>query len=188
MAEISRPHPRLPFITLHIDRPTDDELAAIAAWEDETGEPSGGGDLTASATIEGNPIVYPYLPQEADDEALFASLALDAERAFFQEEGGFLHLRGKAREAAAAGDLETLCLLAEGFGYWRGATEAHRRAAAYFSQSLDPDKKPNAPAPPLSLFAELADPPTILADYHDQQRRRAEVSTQTNDETQDLPF
>ena len=60
----------------------------------------------------------------------------------------------------------------KGFGYWRGATEAHQRAAAeYQARSLDPAAVPQEPPAPFSFFDKLADPPTILADWHEQQRR-----------------
>ena len=77
---------------------------------------------------------------------------------FFTEGGSFLFLRDKAQEALEAGDVTMLCLLAEGFGYWRGATEAHERASAYYVRSLDPGERPCRPPPPLSFFAKLADP------------------------------
>jgi hypothetical protein len=192
MAEISRPHPRLPFITLTIDRPTDAEMDEAVVVSHEEGFcclPS----LSASADIENNYVIYPYKPgDEADDETIFAGLAHNVEVSFFREQGGFLHLRMKAEEAAAKGDLEMLCLLAEGFGYWRGATEAHNRAADYHARSLDPAARPHTPPEPLSFFAALADPPTILADYHEQRRKKSQPTQGEPEPNQgpdeDLPF
>jgi hypothetical protein len=53
-----------------------------------------------------------------------------------------------------------------------GATEAHDRASEYYVRSLDPSERPRSPPTPLSFFDKLADPPTILADYHEQNRKK----------------
>ena len=175
--EQTRPHPRLPFILLHVDRPSAEEIAEANAANAASDEYLGDPDLHASATIGGNYVVYPYIPRDADDETLFAHLAHAAERTFFLENGGgFLHLRDKAQEAAESGDLTTLCLLAEGFGYWRAVTEAHRRATRAVASSLDPESIFDPAPPPLSFFDALAHPPTILASYHEQRGQRTKAN------------
>jgi hypothetical protein len=121
MAEINRPHPRLPFITLTVDRPTEAELAQ-ADVDNTTGdfEYLVNPQLTAHAAIGKDHLIYPHGPApKSDDEQIFGNLAHDAERIFFTEQGSFLFLRDKVREAREAGDVKMLCLLAEGFGYWR---------------------------------------------------------------------
>ena len=126
------------------------------------------GTFPREELIEDNYVVYPYFPCDADEETLFAQLAHEAEVTFFCEGGdGFLHLRTKAQEAANAGDLETLCLLAEGFGYWRGATEAHQRAAAEY-QARTPRPRRRAPRTARAVFVfrqagRSADDPCRLA-------------------------
>jgi hypothetical protein len=57
MTEIVRPHPRLPFITLTVDRPTEAEIAEAREWweqHDDGEEYFTRPDLKASADIEGN--------------------------------------------------------------------------------------------------------------------------------------
>jgi hypothetical protein len=175
----TRPHPRLPFIVLHIERPDDEDFAA---WEQaQAREPDEYIPVPASTTWAS--ITHQEdewqlgdsstLDPAEDDEAIFKRLALTAERDFFREhDGAFLHLRQKAQEAAAVGDLTALCFLAEGFGYWRGVTEARRRAASAVASSLDPENAFAPPQEPLSFFSELAEPPTILASYHEQRGQR----------------
>ncbi len=175
----TRPHPRLPFIVLHIERPDDEDFAA---WEQaQAREPDEYIPVPASTTWAS--ITHQEdewqlgdsstLDPAEDDEAIFKRLALTAERDFFREhDGAFLHLRQKAQEAAESGDLTTLCLLAEGFGYWRAITEASRRAVRAVEYSLAAERLFPLPQEPLSFFSELAEPPTILASYHEQRGQR----------------
>ena len=173
----TRPHPRLPFILLHIKHPDAEDVAAweqAQAREPEEYIPAPESQAWASIAHAADDWQLGFSPtlhadEIDDDEAIFARLALAAERDFFREkDGAFLHLRQKAQEAAESGDLTTLCLLAEGFGYWRGVTEARRRAASAVASSLDPESVFAPPHEPLSFFSELAKPPTILASYHEQ--------------------
>jgi hypothetical protein len=175
----TRPHPRLPFIVLHIEHPDAEDLAAweaAQAREPDEYIPAPESKTWASITHQEDEWqlgLSSTLDPAEDDEATFKRLALTAERDFFREhDGAFLHLRQKAQEAAESGDLTTLCLLAEGFGYWRAITEASRRAAHAVASSLDPESVFNAASEPLSFFSELAEPPTILASYHEQRGQR----------------
>ena len=64
MAEINRSHPRLPFITLTVDRPTEAELAQ-ADVDNATGDFEHLIDpqLTAHAAIGNDYLIYPYGPR-----------------------------------------------------------------------------------------------------------------------------
>jgi hypothetical protein len=182
MKQTTRPHPRLPFIVLHIEYPDAEDLAAweaAQAREPDEYIPSPDSRAWASITHDGDNWQLGFggtLVADEDEEATFQRLALAAERDFFRErDGAFLHLRQKAQEAAASGDLTTLCLLAEGFGYWRAITEANRRAVRAVASSLDTESAFPAESEPLSFFSELAQPPTILASYHEQRGERAKA-------------
>jgi hypothetical protein len=119
-------HPTFPFIEVRL---SDD----------------GEGGIFVESTVDGATMQRGYslstmTPAAALDHALRA-----AETAFFTEEGGCHHLRRKTREAAARGDLLTLCALVEGAGYWRGyhtATQAHLAAI----QQAEADAQPNTGA------------------------------------------
>ena len=156
MARITQPHPSLPFIELHIDRPSAEELAEwgqlIASSEDYIDGP----DLHASATIDREVLVDSYLASEADhptNETLFAEIAQYAETSLFEETGPWKHLGWLIAKAVEAGDFATLALLAQGFGYWQGVNEAHARASSLLNDAAPgrPRTYQNRPFP-LSLF------------------------------------
>ena len=99
-------HPRFPFIEVHI----------------ETRE----GQRHIYSTVDGDALNHAYLDNANSPLAeCVASSLRHAEQTFFYEGGGaFYHWRGKVDEAAQSGDMDALCALAEGRGYWSGIRAA----------------------------------------------------------------
>jgi hypothetical protein len=116
-------HPRFAFIEIRIE--------------------TEGGDKCVSSTVDGDALEHGYIAPLRMPLAECVEWALrNAEQAFFYEGGGaFYHWRGKIDEAAQNGDMDALCALAEGRGYWQGvraASEEIRRGARHFATSRVP--------------------------------------------------
>jgi hypothetical protein len=144
-------HPKFPFIEVHLT--TYYDLDPDIDLRDAEGLPS---EIRIGSTVGGDVLQHDYFDPFATpaDECLARALQT-AEQAFFYERGPFYHLRGKMAEAATRGDLDTLCALAEGRGYWQGVRAAAEEVM-YAAQDIE-DRVPifeGGPVPS-ALFADI---------------------------------